>query len=178
MSRSNKGRLTSDSNEWATPADVFGPLSKEFDFVLDCAAAGWNHKAGAYYTKEDDALTRDWYADARALSLGDGLDEDETGGYRGTVARTYAPDSPAAWLNPPYGRKKDAEGKSTGPALLDPFIRKAFQESRKGLIVVVLCFVRSDTALWEEVIMKAAEVRFIRSPGRLHRQPMQKESRK
>ena len=147
-----KGRLSSDPNEWATPADVFQPLSREFFFVLDCAAAKWNAKAEDYLSKEDDALTVDWAKRAEK-----------------SVGLSWDP-APAAWLNPPYGRAKDEEGRPVGKALLDPFVRKAYAESRKGLTVVVLCFARPDTALWEDVIMRADEVRFIRSRVKFHKE--------
>lgn len=139
------GRLSSDSNDWATPWDVFEPLAEEFSFLLDAAASHWNAKpaGGAYISKEEDSLTVDWAALLGRLH----------GGH----------EAPAVWLNPPYGRARDIEGRPFGGALLDPFIRKAYEESRKGLTVVVLCFARPDTALWEDVIMRASEVRFIRS---------------
>lgn len=156
-----KGRLSSASNEWATPADIFRPLSREFNFVLDCAAASWNHKTENYLTKEDDALTVDWFELATLLERADTLDENAER-YAGPPA-SKRPVTPAVWVNPPYGRQEAANGEKRGPVLLDLFVRKAYAESQKGLTVVVLCFARPDTSLWDEVIMKAAEVRFIRS---------------
>lgn len=58
------------------------------------------------------------------------------------------------WLNPPYGRG------------MGGWLRKAYEESLKGCTVVVLTFVRADTAWWQDWAMKAAEVRLIR--GRVH----------
>ena len=58
------------------------------------------------------------------------------------------------WLNPPYGRG------------VKDWMRKAYEESLKGITVVVLVFARTDTAWWHEYGTKAAEARFIR--GRLH----------
>ena len=156
-----QGRFSSASNDWATPDDIFAPLAREFDFVLDCAAAKWNHRTPDYLTKEEDALTVDWCARATAVAKSDTLDQ-TWDGYRGPAARMWHP-TVAAWLNPPYGRAKDAKGKGRGPVLLDLFVRKAYAESQKGLTVVVLCFARPDTDLWDRCIMKAAEVRFIRS---------------
>lgn len=57
------------------------------------------------------------------------------------------------WLNPPYGRH------------IGQWIEKAYQESRKGMTVVVLVPARTDTAWWHDWAMQAAEIRFIR--GRL-----------
>ena len=156
------GRLSSDSNYWATPWDVFEPLAEEFNFRLDAAASHWNAKpaGGAFISKEEDALTVDW---AALLGRLHGLRPWKPEKlHRIQRARTAAARG-AVWLNPPYGRARDIEGRPFGGALLDPFIRKAYEESRKGLTVVVLCFARPDTALWEDVIMRASEVRFIRS---------------
>lgn len=58
------------------------------------------------------------------------------------------------WMNPPYGRE------STGN-----WIRKAFEESLKGAVVVCLIPARTDTKAWHDYCMKADEIRFIK--GRL-----------
>jgi|21_taG_2_1085346.scaffolds.fasta_scaffold01168_5 site-specific DNA-methyltransferase (adenine-specific) len=57
------------------------------------------------------------------------------------------------WLNPPY--------KNMGA-----WMKKAYLESLKGLTVVALVLVRSDTRWWNDWAMKAAEVRIIR--GRVY----------
>jgi site-specific DNA-methyltransferase (adenine-specific) len=57
----------------------------------------------------------------------------------------------AVWLNPPYSRGLQAA-----------FIRKAYAESLKGATVVCLIPARPDTAVWHDVILPYAEVRFIR----------------
>lgn len=71
----NKGMYTSNSEEWATPQDLFDKLNDEFKFDLDIAADDSNHKCERYYTKETDALAHknEW---------------------QGNI-----------WCNPPYGRK-------------------------------------------------------------------------
>jgi phage N-6-adenine-methyltransferase len=58
------------------------------------------------------------------------------------------------WLNPPYGRG------------MDRWLEKAYRESLKGCVVVVLTFVRSDTRWWQDWAMKAAEIRLIK--GRVY----------
>ena len=60
----------------------------------------------------------------------------------------------SVWLNPPYGRG------------MDRWMKKAYEESLKGIAVVVLTFVRTDTAWWQDWAMRAAEVRLIR--GRVY----------
>lgn len=59
----------------------------------------------------------------------------------------------SVWLNPPYGRS------------LNDWMRKAYEESQKGLCVVCLVFARTDTRWFHDWAMKAQEIRLI--PGRV-----------
>ena len=55
------------------------------------------------------------------------------------------------WLNPPYSRN------------LYPWIEKAYEESKKGCIVAILIYSRTDTKWWHDfVIPHAYKVHFIR----------------
>jgi len=56
------------------------------------------------------------------------------------------------WMNPPYGRG------------IKHWIKKAYDESRKGAVVVCLIPSRTDTIYWHEYVMKG-EITFIK--GRL-----------
>lgn len=56
----------------------------------------------------------------------------------------------AVWLNPPYGRE------------VALWLKKAYEESKKGLTVVCLVFARTDTRWFHEFAMRAHEVRLIR----------------
>jgi len=56
----NKGLMTSNTDEWATPQAFFDELNKEFNFTLDPCSTKENHKCNKYYTKEDDGLSKDW----------------------------------------------------------------------------------------------------------------------
>lgn len=58
-----------------------------------------------------------------------------------------------SFVNPPYGRE------------LKKWIRKGFEEWKKGKLVVFLIPSRTDTSFWHDYIMQADEIRFIR--GRL-----------
>lgn len=60
----------------------------------------------------------------------------------------------AVFMNPPYGRG------------IGDWVRKAYEESRRGATVVCLIPARTDTAYWHDYVMRSDEVRFIR--GRLH----------
>jgi site-specific DNA-methyltransferase (adenine-specific) len=57
------------------------------------------------------------------------------------------------YVNPPYG------------TVLDKWLRKSFEESQKGKVVVVLIPGRTDTRWWHDFVMKANEIWFIK--GRL-----------
>jgi site-specific DNA-methyltransferase (adenine-specific) len=53
------------------------------------------------------------------------------------------------FINPPYSRK-----------LKEGFIRKAFEESKKGAICVLLLPVSTSTKIFHEIIYPNAEIRF------------------
>lgn len=56
----NRALLTSTTPEWATPADFFQELDKEFRFDLDPCATKENAKCADYFTKEQDGLAQNW----------------------------------------------------------------------------------------------------------------------
>jgi site-specific DNA-methyltransferase (adenine-specific) len=56
------------------------------------------------------------------------------------------------WLNPPYSK-------------IGSFMKKAYEESLKGAVVVCLIPSRTDTRYWHDYVMKAQEIRFVK--GRL-----------
>lgn len=49
------------SDEWATPRDLFEELDKEFGFTLDVAATKQNALCANFFTAEDDGLMQPWY---------------------------------------------------------------------------------------------------------------------
>ena len=57
------------------------------------------------------------------------------------------------FMNPPYGRE------------ISDWLKKAYEESLKGSLVVCLIPSRTDTKYWHDYCMKASEIRFIK--GRL-----------
>lgn len=57
------------------------------------------------------------------------------------------------WMNPPYG------------ATIKDWLRKAYLESLRGSRVVALIPSRTDTKYWDDYVMKAEEIRFVK--GRL-----------
>ena len=56
----NEALFTSNSDDWATPHDIFQRLNKEFNFNLDPCASHENHKCNTYYTVDNDGLSQSW----------------------------------------------------------------------------------------------------------------------
>lgn len=58
--------FSTGQDEWPTPRWLFDMLDSEFGFDLDVCASADNALCERYYTKEDDALTKDWWRDGNA----------------------------------------------------------------------------------------------------------------
>lgn len=69
-----KGMMSSLTDDWGTPRELFAGLDHEFTFGLDACATADNAKCSRWYSIEDDGLTQPWH-----------------------------PFSPV-WVNPPYGK--------------------------------------------------------------------------
>lgn len=54
------------------------------------------------------------------------------------------------WMNPPYGNQ------------LKRWVKKAYEESLKGTVVVCLLPVRTNTVYWHNYVLNIAEIRFIK----------------
>ena len=52
--------MTSNSNEWATPQELFDVLNKEFNFTLDPCSTHENAKCSKHYTINENGLNQDW----------------------------------------------------------------------------------------------------------------------
>ncbi len=121
--KGQKQLLSSNSDEWGTPQELFDYLDKKYKFELDPCATSKNKKCGFYYSKKEDGLLRIW--------------------------NNYK----SAFCNPPYSELKK-------------WVKKAYEESIKGMLVVMLITARVDTAAWHDYIFPyAKEIWFIR--GRL-----------
>lgn len=59
----NPWMLSSHTDLWYTPQDIFDTLNSEFKFDLDPCATDDNHKCEKYFTRKDNWLTqnRDWH---------------------------------------------------------------------------------------------------------------------
>lgn len=128
--------------DWGTPASLFEPLHKEFNFFIDVAAEAHNKKCPAYFGPDHrdecrrDAMKWDWYA-AAALMAPD--------------ARLA--DYPAVFMNPPYSVK--------GKMPIQPWLVKAAVEAAKGLTVVGIIPANVQTRWWQTWVRAAYEVRFL-----------------
>lgn len=60
MESTYKAKMTSISQEYETPDEIFVPLHKEFNFKLDGCASSINCKVDNYYSKQDDCFTKNW----------------------------------------------------------------------------------------------------------------------
>lgn len=56
----SKALFSSKSDEWETPRDLFEQLDKEFGFNLDPCATEDNHKCPAFFTQNDNGLSKNW----------------------------------------------------------------------------------------------------------------------
>ncbi len=141
--------FSSLSDEWETPDDLFNELNKEFNFTLDPCATHENHKCNKYYTKEDDGLSKDWSKEV-------------------------------VFMNPPYSRAEKPCKPNCKKSICirrgyhidkykpgqEDWIRKAYEEYKKGATVVMLLPARTDTEAFHKYIYKkATEIRFLK--GRL-----------
>lgn len=54
------GLLTSNTDKWETPMDLFERLNQIFCFELDACADETNHKCDMYFTEEQDGLKKSW----------------------------------------------------------------------------------------------------------------------
>lgn len=52
--------LTSERDDWRTPADLFAALHREFAFTVDAAASERNALLPRFWTRESDAFRQDW----------------------------------------------------------------------------------------------------------------------
>ena len=53
--------MSSNSNEWETPQDLFEALDSIFHFDLDPCASRSNHKCRRYFTKKGNGLSKNWF---------------------------------------------------------------------------------------------------------------------
>lgn len=52
---------SSEKHTWETPLNFFNKINSFYNFNLDCCAEDETAKCDNYFTKEDDALTKNWF---------------------------------------------------------------------------------------------------------------------
>lgn len=60
VSRRMDVHYSSETDEWATPQDLFDELDAEFKFELDVCALDLSAKCPTYFTPQTDGLNQDW----------------------------------------------------------------------------------------------------------------------
>ena len=110
MTNWNKGMMSSNTDMWETPQELFDAYNSVYDFDIDVCAVPQNAKCERYFTPEVDGLKQDW---------------------NGTC-----------WMNPPYGRQ------------IGKWVRKAYEESKNGSVIVCLLPARTDTAWFHDYCMR------------------------
>ena len=137
MVHERKDGLTHLKDEARTPPTLFEILDKRFQFAIDLCCTRENCLCHAGIFKgTTNALEVDW---KRAIEL--------------STLKGY--DNPVGYCNPPYSRGK-----------IDKFVAKAYIESIRGTIVVVLLPADVSTAWFRDYCMQASEWIIIK--GRVH----------
>lgn len=103
--------LSSKTDLWGTPQELFDALDYVFNFTLDPCATSENAKCRRFFTKKENGLEQDW------------------GEHR-------------VWMNPPYGRQ------------LPLWMKKAYEASLGGALVVCLVPARTETDWWFDYALK------------------------
>lgn len=115
-----RGMMSSNTDMWETPQDLFDAYNSVYDFDIDVCAVPQNAKCERYFTPDVDGLKQDWVG--------------------------------TCWMNSPYGRQ------------IGKWVRKAYEESKNGSVIVCLLPARTDTAWFHDYCMKG-KIEFLR--GRL-----------
>lgn len=105
-----RGMMSSNTDMWETPQDLFDAYNSVYDFDIDVCAVPQNAKCERYFTPDVDGLKQDWVG--------------------------------TCWMNPPYGRQ------------IGKWVRKAYEESKNGSVIVCLLPARTDTAWFHDYCMK------------------------
>lgn len=123
-----KVHFSSKKQDWETPQDFFDKLNEEFHFNLDVCASDTNHKCNEWFDENVNGLEMHWFLTSPSKHIGD------TGYFYPATC----------WMNPPYGRE------------IGKWVKKAYEESRKGCTVVCLLPARTDTKWYHTYIYDAS----------------------
>jgi phage N-6-adenine-methyltransferase len=95
--------LSSEKDEWETPADFFAALDAEFHFTVDVCATAKNAKVDRYWTLEDDALSSDWSGETAWMNppyseLDVWIEKAQVAGERATVVCLVPSRTDVSWF--------------------------------------------------------------------------------
>ena len=133
-------REGTDNSLWATPPEAFDKKNERFSFDLDAAATRESAKCSLYLDEMIDALSVPWDQPEVVREKGDGPE---------TWTSIPVDKMRSVFLNPPWGRN------------IGKWLKKAYEESRKGVTVCCLIPACTDTLYWRDYVWKAAEVMFM-----------------
>ena len=124
-----KATQMSVKHDWETPRWLLMEVQRWIggSFDLDAASSADNAVTKVFFTKDDDALSKDWVSEALK------------------VRREQIYKDPIIWCNPPYGRQ------------IGEWVKKAYEVSRAGATVALLIPARTDTRYWHDYAFKASE---------------------
>lgn len=168
--RINPGMMSSDSQTWETPDDLFQALHEEFEFELDAAALPTNAKLPRFNAPPAHILAL-YDEEASLRSLAKSLKQDGAGSkakglldealkvHRALLAAqaehlARVEWAKSTWLNSPYGDE------------LPIWLRTCTEQARRGCTIAALVPLRPDPDWWIRYANAAHERREIR--GRLH----------
>ena len=137
MSHQRKSKIITHKDEYETPKWLFDLLDQEFHFDCDAAASTPKKTSEGFYTPSNSKC---------GYFLTDALLTDW-----GSIDIPRRHEDLRFFLNPPYSAAK-----------IYAFMQKAYEESRKGALVVCLVPCATDTRWWHNYAMKAQEIRFIK----------------
>lgn len=52
--------MSSSTDQWGTPQELFDELNAKYKFTLDVCASDWNHKCERYFDEAINGLEQDW----------------------------------------------------------------------------------------------------------------------
>lgn len=138
---------SSGNDDYETPPEIFAHWDRLFNFEMDVCASATNTLASKFYTEADNCLVQHW--------------------------------SDRNWMNPPYGKPEEPckpvckkkkclpptpeNPKGRGHCIseyipgLSDFVRKAFEQSQLGALVVALIPSSRATDWWQSYIHQKAD---------------------
>jgi len=136
--------MSSKSENWLTPKDLFQKLHRVFHFKCDpCTMKSNPLGMKVFYTRKMDGLTLPWVG----------------------PAFVNPPYSMPVMINGRYVRRADGTIKRT--RVIHHWVQKGYHESLRGITNVMLITQRLDTEIWQDVIIiKAKAICLMR--GRKH----------